>query len=1313
MFVDLSGFTSLTDNLMQQGNEGADKLSQILNHIFEPLVHLVYQRGGFIPYFAGDAFTAVFPVNPGDPMQTPHVLQTARKLAAGYESRVPVMDGSEEIHIGIKLGISKGRVEWGIVGKEQKAFYFRGEPIDACADCQSRADQLEIVLDQTVAGEVPAEKLEKIEGSFFRYLYEKVESEPSHSSENSFPELRRDVAGYFLPAELLEFGQANEFRPVVSVFIGFENLPNHQALDKFASIVLNLTSVYSGYFKEIDFGDKGGVMVIFFGAPVSFENNTFRAIEFASEVRSAISQREWEYPPLIRIGITSGKAFTGVIGGKERCQYSAVGNYVNLAARLMVNAEWDEILVDGEVRKEKHFKFRHKGDIVYKGFANSIPTYKLIGHRSNAVIFANRMVGRQEELRQLSRFARPLSEGKFAGLAFIFGEAGIGKSRLSFELKKKLEAEFRIKWVTCQSDQILRKSFNPFTYFLKNFFDQSPENSLETNRRNFERRYGECLEEAMRLQSGVSRDYVSELTRTMTILAGLVGVTYNNSLWDKLDAKGRYQNTLSAISNLLLLQSLVAPLVIELEDAHWFDEDSRRLMKDLLNRARYFPILVLITSRYNDEGEKEMLLPISLLEQLGISFQEIDLNFFSTNSLKTFAEEKLGGPINDEFLELLQRTTNGNPFYLDQIIEYFAESDFLAFSDGAWYIKDKNISLSNSINAILTARIDRLSALVKETVKAAAVIGREFEVPVLNEVMRNQEVYIRENGNMGLVLRDQIHSAERFQIWQAINELRYIFKHSLLREAVYDMQLRTRLKELHRLIAEAIEKLYSENLEERYVDLAFHYEQADIPEKTVDYLEKSADFAKRNFQNQNAIRYYDKLLNFLEKERLDERAKTLLKKASVLELIGEWKACDKSYRKALKLSEKAGDLSLLGRTNNSLGHFLMLRGDYEEAGGKLGIAADYFDKIGDEIGKVKVYGNLGNLFFRQGKYEEAKAYFIKSIDLANEIGESVSVAETAANLGLTFMNQGYYTEGIESQRAQLEFCRESGDKQGMAKLYTNLGIVYYEKGDYTAALECYEKGLELARELGDKLLMAIATGSMGSIFQHRGDFEKAGELFFQDLKICEELGDKQGISIAYGLIGELYSITGDFEKAIEYLHKNLELSRELGYQKGTAKAINTLGDVANFLGQYAQSILYYKDAVEIARKIDNKLILGYSLVEMVVPLIRLKRLEEAETAGQEARQIAQTIRNRDLLFHARLIEGLLMAEQGEDAESYLKKLLKEVRRDEKKAELYYHLAKVAPQNSAYRLQALTYYDKLKRLTPTYKVKIRFEELNRL
>jgi predicted ATPase len=188
------------------------------------------------------------------------------------------------------------------------------------------------------------------------------------------------------------------------------------------------------------------------------------------------------------------------------------------------------------------------------------------------------------------------------------------------------------------------------------------------------------------------------------------------------------------------------------------------------------------------------------------------LNFLQPDDLRAFAVARLGRrPLHPDLLELLQRMTQGNPFYLEQMAEYFQGSQYVENTgNGLLQLKNQEIQMNDSVKEIMMARIDRLSGLVKETVKAAAVIGREFELPVLiGRDGQTGRIYA-ENGDMELVFREQIQTAEKWQVWYAMNELRYIFRHSLLREAAYDMQLRTRLRELHQLIAEAIEHLYPE-----------------------------------------------------------------------------------------------------------------------------------------------------------------------------------------------------------------------------------------------------------------------------------------------------------------------------------------------------------------------------------------------------------------------------------------------------------------------------------------------------------------------
>ncbi|MEL6865211.1 MAG: tetratricopeptide repeat protein, partial [Bacteroidota bacterium] len=806
---------------------------------------------------------------------------------------------------------------------------------------------------------------------------------------------------------------------------------------------------------------------------------------------------------------------------------------------------------------------------------------------------------------------------------------------------------------------------------------------------------------------------LKELQRTKSVIAALLGIFYEDSLWEQLDAKGRYQNTLQALNQLFQAAACRQALVIELEDAHWYDGSSRAFVRDLIPEMQNYPVFILIPSRYSDDGEKPLLVDQEFIERHKLQVEEIDLNILSREALRAFAANRLEGDIHPNFLDALYRATNGNPFYLEQIIDYFKESKLLRLVDNKWNVKDSSIRVSGSINAILMARIDRLSNLVKETVKAAAVIGREFEVPILNEVLKQNEEFVKYNGNATSVLREQIETAEQGQIWRSMNELRYMFKHSLLREAVYDMQLRARLRRLHQLIAEAIEKLYSENLGERYVDLAFHYENAEVKEKTNHYLGKAADYARRNFQNEQALNFYNRLIdNYREENDKMNQVSTLLNKGSVLRHVGRWEECQTVYTEALGLAHQVDDQLLLGRSNNSLGNLLMLKGNYTEAEIYLERAVRFFDLVDDQLGQLKVNGNLGTLNFRQGQYKAAKAFFTKSISLSHDLKHRTANAQIVANLGLTYMNLGKYDEGIKAQKAQLYICQEANDKQGLAFLNTNLGIVYFEQGKYDEALECYEKGLALSEELGNKQLTSIAIGCIGTVYQRKGDYEKAMENFVLDLELCEQLGDKQGMAIAIGLIGELRSIEGEFDVAIQYLERNLALSEELGYQKGIAKAVNTLGDIYAFKGELTKSIAYYDRAIDISRHINNKLVLGYSLVEKGGVLLQLGKVQEVLGTYQEALEIAKEIGQQDLLFESLILSAKVSHLQGrqEDANRILSDLLQNARNKTEIAAVHYELHHVNPEQSVHRKQALSLYESLFETEPKYLFKERIQEL---
>ncbi|MEM1358062.1 MAG: tetratricopeptide repeat protein [Bacteroidota bacterium] len=1242
--IDLSGFTPLTESLMKDGIAGAERLSHILNEVFEPLVALVYAQGGFIPYFAGDAFTAVFPFTL-DRQHALHLLRTAdraRRIFANRDNQF-----GDGYTIGVKAGLAAGTVNYGIVGEDLKAFYFRGKAINNAAYCQMHAEDQDIVLDEVMQTLLEGRTViteEVIDGAY-RLLGEVPEKGDVGKIEPlELPEVEPEFATKFLPPEVVRYDQAGEFRTVVSTFLSFEGVYTHEELNQFATVVLNQVNDFGGYFKEVDYGDKGSLMVVFFGAPVSYENNAVRALEFGLTVADELhrireeSQKDFRF----RIGQTVGTAFTGILGGKERAQYACVGNRVNLAARIMSAADWQDILVDEELAKAPHFRFELRGKTHYKGIQSAVPTFAMKGRRQSLgkPSYGGELIGREEETDKLIAFAQPIFAGKSAGVAYVQGEAGIGKSRLTHEVHRRLNQQTAVNWLLASADQILRKPFNPFVYLLQRMFRQSIELGGEQNRRRFQFRLSQIRQGLRRLDTEQSQRALAELNRTESILAAQLGVFIPKSLWTQLDAQGRYQNTIDAFVNLLVAECLLQPTVLELEDIHWIDDDSLAVVRELVRSTTDLPLLIIATTRADDQGKYSPLITDKLKKSIQLKTLDIEIGALSGDAVRRMAEATLDAPIGDDCLATLLRATNSNPFYLEQVLEYFRENELLvADEDGVLNLHDESIKLSTSISSILTARIDRLSDLVRETVKAAAVIGREFDLPVLSEVMR-QDTGMATAEEVMPMLREQIKTAEKGQIWSAMNELRYIFRHSLLREAVYSMQLTTRLQQLHRQIACAIEKLYTDNIEERYVDLAFHFEHAGAKEQTIEYLGKAANYARANFQNQQALDLYERLIEkFSNQPDHDLTVNTHINRGEVLEIVGRWEEAQAAYEEAQRVAKSSRDIVLLGRTNNHLGRLHTFKGEYDKAMGYLKVAASLFESVDDIFGIAKAYSNMGNLYFRTAHYHEALTYYDKSLDHGFSRAGTSSAAETISHLGLTHMNLGNYPEAIRVVEEQIPLHEANQDSMGLASLHTNLGIIYFESGDYERAMQHHYAGLELAKELGNKRLQAIGLGSLGSVFERQGRYEEAAELFHRDLVICHELGDRQGIAVVEGLIGDINSVTGKFTDAIQHLDRSLSISRELGYRKGVAKAVNTLGDIYFLQGQHDISLMYYDQAIEIARSTNNRLVLGLSLEEKGRVLLADGQLEMLKVVEEEAISIAESIGNPELLNDAKLLHA--------------------------------------------------------------------------
>lgn len=1115
MFVDLSGFTTLTETLMQYHKEGAEILTETLNQIFSPLVTYLYTHGGFIVNFAGDGFMALFPMRRA---QAPlHAVQTAFFINQFLAARGRVQTRYGKFELGLKIGLSAGQVRWGILGQvERLTYFFRGEAIDACAQAEQQAAKGEIIADDKLLSllqsSVESTPLE-VPG-FYRLTATSLNLVPKSSP---FHEFSRTDLTPFVMDEVIDLTTPAEFRDVCAIFISFDRPENDRVLNELVSAIIDLLTSYRGYFNRVSFGDKGGVILVLFGAPVAYENNLERAADFLLSLNRQPLRLNW------RAGLTFGSAYAGVMGGLERCEYTAMGDVVNLSARLMTNAAWGELWCNAVVyeRLKEAYHLAELGIHRFKGKREPILVYQLLAKKEfvEASFHTGQMVGRAAELDQLAQAVQPIFHGRFAGLIYIYGEAGIGKSRLVYEFRQFLASQQRFTWLHCPAEEILQQPLNPFKHMLRGYFEQVSEATPEENKARFEAVLA-ALSQNLPGVHPETEAIRTELERSQSLLGALVNLYWPGSLYEQLDPRLRFDNTLAALKNLVKAETLRQPVIIELDDAHWLDRDSGELVKLLTRNVAAFPFVLICTGRYRDDGSKSKL---SVDEAVGQS--EIDLNYLDLTGAQVLAEQMLPGQVTAELIHFLVEKTNGNPFFIEQLLLDLQERGLLLTEEHQGHLRYRLSSFRSedvptTINAVLISRLDRLSAAVKQVVQTASVLGREFETLVLSQMLREDSQ-----------LERRLRQAEAEQIWSTLSEIRYIFKHALLRDSAYDMQLRARLRELHQLAGESFEQLYAADLSRYYPDLAYHYEKAENAAKAVIYLEKAGDYAKENYQNEAAFAFYDRLLNYTLPD--PARAAIYGKKGEILNLTGQWDLAVTMLTEGLAGAEIGHDLSRLAELKITLGDVLRRRGDYE-------LALQHLEEARTTAGVRQDKKTLGRILSIMAGVYKYKL----------EMEQSLTLYEQALALG-----------------------QEVGDKQGVAVAVAGVATGYsMGRNDSETGLAYNLQAIPMFEELGDKMGLIYPLFNAGAAYFSLGEYEQALAFFQRTVTECVEIGDREGIWFAYHYLGWIYLSLGQAEQALPYLLESLRLRAEMG-QTGIPQETNPYLAIAYVrLGQEVEAL---------------------------------------------------------------------------------------------------------------------------------------------
>ncbi len=1146
MHLDITGFTPMTEKLMEKGNEGAEILAKILNRVFDPLINTIHLFGGFVSGFAGDAFTVIFKgIGILEALSCSSKIRETLGQIAVQNTRF----GTYELSF--KISLSSGNVDWGILGDRHRVYYFRGEAIKNCIENQKFCEGSEIVIDDTMLseGEVKAEIIRdrRYRLTSWRRIIPQVPFSPAFIS--------GEIASIFFPEQIFRGEQIGEFRKVVAVFISIIPLLKHAELDRLVKDIIGYCDDFGGYFNRIEFGDKGGVILIIFGAPVYYEGNIRRSVDFIKAVKASWGEA-------IKAGMTSGMAFTGFTGTDERCEYTALSDTVNQAARFMSRAPAGEIWVSrsmaGAVSND--YKSRYIGRMIFKGKSTPIPVYRLMEQNrgQGPALCRNKMIGRQDELKILKESAEMIYAGRFGGITIIYGEAGIGKSRLLEEFSRNENAYSAVM----QSDSLLKTSFNPLRYFALNYFRQSGKSDPE----QFNLIYGRLLKGLKKLKDARADNILSELVRLKPVISAQLGLDIHDSYYSSLDSRGRYENTVTAYNELLKGLSLLKPLIICIEDIQYLDEGSQDVLRLLCRSGNDYPFMIAGTGRFSDDGGRPVLNVDKEIIQ-----REIVIDRLNDKEAESLINEHIKA--DEPLKKLIISKAENNPFYLEQIIQYIKENRLMGKA-----LRD--ISIPESIYSIIIARIDRLETDLKQIVKVASVLGREFEIAILMEIIQNLSLFPGTAQE-----QEKLEQLENKNIWMKLSLLKYMFKHALLQKTAYEMQLKSMLRKFHSYAARAIEGAYKDT-ENKYYEIAYHYYNAEEKSKAIEYYNKSAVYFKKRFENQKALECFDALL-----QMCDENEKVFeynYYRIDILDLTGRTDQCMRDLKVLIKKAKDMNSKIYQLRYQNQLIHSLHMKGEMEEAYKLCRETIELAEQTGNKNEMAISYGNMGKLYFRQNKYDEARQYFMNQLNSAQEAGDMDAVSSASGNMGNAYVEQGKYDKAMEYFKSSYETALKNANKRNSASALGSIGRIYSNTGDMGKALKYYLMKEEISKEIGDKGNLSTVNGNLGILYHIQGYMKEALARYEKAKTLFAEIGDKLGLGLITGNIGVLYYDMDRLDEALINFEIQLKTAKEIGNKKGIILSTANIGKTLIEKGDFKKSLEYMEESRKIAEEIGDR-----------------------------------------------------------------------------------------------------------------------------
>jgi class 3 adenylate cyclase/tetratricopeptide (TPR) repeat protein len=1199
LFADISGFTALTEALARTlgPRHGAEVLTTQINGVYEALIDRVAAFQGSVIGFSGDAITCWFDDagGPAAPRAAACALQLQAAMAAVRAAPLP--DGAAA-HLALKVAVACGPAARLVVGDPARQLIdvLAGATLGRVAVGEHLARPGEVLLDAAAAAALgPAARLaeprtDTESGAAFHVLAA-LDAPPAPQPAAVPPALPPDALAPWLLPVVFARHQAGlgvfltELRPAVALFLRFTGFdfdadPTAAArLDAFIRRVQAVLAAGDGTLLQLTIGDKGAYLYAVFGAPVAHEDDARRA------ARAALALRELpgELPglPPLQIGISQGTLRCGAYGAARRRTYGALGDDVNLAARLMSTAAPGEILVSGAVFDSlgPAFTVEPRPPLQLKGKIKPLPVFALASAASRRAIrleepsYPLPLIGRDAELAELAALLDQARAGR-GQLVLVSAEAGLGKSRLVAEAIRLARRRGFVGYGgACQSTGAAMP-YLVWRPIFQALLDVDPDLPLRRQLRRLE---------------GELEDRAPARVEALPLLGPLLDLDPPPNPFTAALAPQDRKGALEALLVDLLAQAAGeaaedgGALLVVLEDLHWVDPLSFSLLERVARVAAALPLLVLMASRPSDPLQPGTLrleeLPALARIALG-SLDEAALTALVQAKLTQLFPARAAHAPPEALLAAITLRAQGNPFYAEELLNYLRDRGVDPFVPESL----ASLELPASLHRLVLARIDQLRERERITLQAASVVGRLFRAAwlqgftALGDLPRIKPAL------------DELARLDLTPLDTPEPDLIYLFLHIVTREVAYESLPRATRAALHEELARWLEAALPDAPP---LDLlAHHYDQTENLPRRREYLRRAGDAAFARAANDAALGYFGRLLPLLETPA--ERAAALLRIAEVLDLLGRWDEAAARFAAAQEQAAAAGDTAARAQAQHGLALIANRRGDFAAGYAGLRRAAELWEAAGDQVALSRTLTALGAAYVTTGA-ADGRPLLEQAVAIARACGSAEALAHALGGLGDAATRAGDYAGARRLLDEALALLRALGDRRGVSWALTSLGNLDSLEGSHAAARRHYEEALEMFRSLGDVQGVASAYKSLGNRAERQGEYALARELYGEGQRLFKQLGNRPAVAWLYLDLGRMAEAQGEYRLACEQYDHSLAEHRAMGDRFGCAWALFNRGVVADRIGDYGSARTMLDEALALHTELGSKQGMAWAL----------------------------------------------------------------------------------------------------------------------